>query len=224
MAVSDPYATPALYRLIVSKSEAVEDALIEADLRAVSRYIDAEAGRFFSRDAAPVPRVYTVPDYGQGPPIDPFYITPFNTSGELGTLDVDDIATTTGLVVRTDLTDDGVFETVWAYGTDYRLEPENAALGPEPWPYTRLVVPSWSTRTGFVPGARVQVTACWGWPAVPDAVARATCHLAGVLRLESPRATNRVDEMGTVLSTSREARSIVRDLIKPYAKSAIVFA
>src|SRR6185369_1791530 len=61
MAVTDPYATPQQYRAIVSKSDTGDDGEIAADLLAVSRYVDRCLGRFFTKDAAPVARVFTLP-------------------------------------------------------------------------------------------------------------------------------------------------------------------
>lgn len=215
MAVTDPYCDAATYRAIVSKSDTAKDAEILADLRAVSRLIDRRTGRFFGRDAVAVARVYRVPTgYAS-----------YRDADYLATLEVDDIATSAGFSVVDDADADGLFgEAAWA-ATDYELRPVNAGVGPEPAPYTRLAVPSWSTKTGSFGGAqRLQVTAVWGWPAVPDAIVRATAHLTGILRLESPRATSRVSEMGEVISTSRQARDIVDDLVTAYKRHAIVFA
>lgn len=101
---------------------------------------------------------------------------------------VDDFWTTTGLVVKTDLTGDGVFETTWAVG-DYELFPLNGLSEGEPWPYTELrrtasnyfplkyavANGTWSTRGTR---ARVQITAKWGWPEVPAPIKQACLGLA----------------------------------------------
>lgn len=223
MAVTDPYCSVALYRQIVTKSDAGDDAVILGDLRAVSRLVDRWTGRFFGKDDSAVARVYEVPTDPNQAYRDPFFVTPWNAPAASRPLEVDDIATTAGLLIRADTNQDGTFPGPdWAT-TDYLLEPTNAALGAEPGPYTRIVLPSWSTQS-LLGGQRVRVTAVWGWPAVPDAVVRATAHLTGILRLESPRATSRVDEMGQTLMTSREAQTIVRDLVKAYKRRALVFA
>lgn len=223
MAVTDPYCSVALYRQIVTKTDAGDDAVIDGDLRAVSRLIDRWTGRFFGQDAAAVARVYAVPLDPNLAYRDPFFVTPWNAPASSRPIEVDDVATATGLLVRTDTNQDGTFPGPdWAT-TDYLLEPTNAGVGPEPAPYTRIVLPSWSAQSP-APGERVRVTAVWGWPAVPDAVVRACAHLTGILRLETPRATSRVDEMGQVVNTSREAQSIVRDLVKAYKRNALVFA
>lgn len=224
MAIGDAYATAADYRAVVSKSDTGEDAEILSDLKAISRYIDLRTGRFFGKDAAVVARVYTVPDGRGAPWVDPFYRTPWNTPIGGVPLEVDDIASVTGLLIRADTNQDGTFPGPdWA-ATDYVLEPANAALGPEPMPYTRVLLPSWSTQSGLSGGQRVRITAVWGWPAVPDAIVRATCHLTGILRLESPRATSRVNELGEQMSTSKQAQDIVQSLVRVYRRSAVVFA
>ena len=58
MPVSDPYADPPTYRAVVTKSDSGSDAEVLQDLVAISRYLDRRLGRFFSKDAAPVARMY----------------------------------------------------------------------------------------------------------------------------------------------------------------------
>lgn len=222
MAVTDPYATPQQYRAIVSKSDTGDDGEIAADILAVSRYVDRCLGRFFTKDAAAVTRVFTLPHslrnrsatvpYGWAESENPYV-----GSGWSRSIEVDDMAAAPTSVIL-DLDRDGLFDdAAWAL-TDYELWPLNAAKGPEPRPYTSLVVPSWSLQAGFPIGARIQITAQWGWPAVPPAIVRATCHLTGILRLETPRATSRVNEMGEVLSVSQPAQTMLKDLKAQYAK------
>jgi hypothetical protein len=65
----------------------------------------------------------------------------------------------------------------------------------------------------------VQVTARFGWPAVPQAIVQATCQLVGILRLESPRATSQISEgLDSVLGASFEAQKIVENLQRVYAR------
>jgi hypothetical protein len=89
---------------------------------------------------------------------------------------VDDVSTASGLVVKIDDDADGIFETTLTITTDFILLPLNAAdLNPvEPFTEIRNVsdtvtrFPVWSNGR---PG--VQVTAKYGWPAVPDDVTKA---------------------------------------------------
>lgn len=204
MPVSDSYATAAQYRAILGKTDTSEDAEILDDLTAVSRYMDGKLGRFFTKDAAAVKRVY-VP------------------SAASDTLWVDDLAAApTSIKVDEDL--DGSFADETAYaGTDYELRPLNAADGPETWPYTHIIIPPWSKKGNWPRGGRVEIDAVFGWPAVPKAIERATIHLTGILRLESPRATNRIVEIEDVVQASPEAQRIIWQLMKTYARGGGIF-
>jgi hypothetical protein len=86
------------------------------------------------------------------------------------------ISTTTGLIVKTDNDDDGTFETTLTISTDFLLLPVNAADQSPVEPYTEIRLVDYAS-VGFPlyssgrPG--VQVTAKFGWPAVPTAVENA---------------------------------------------------
>ncbi len=86
---------------------------------------------------------------------------------------VDDFWETTALVVKTDETDDGTYETTWTATTDFIVEPANASAYSRP--YTKIIATGnrlfpcrWSMRLP------VQVTAAWGWSSVPANVKQAT--------------------------------------------------
>ncbi len=234
-AVTDAYATPTDYRNVVSKTDNGDDANITSDLIAVSRFLDTKLGRFFTRDAAPVARVFTVPGSLRGYQSLPLgwaeRENPYKGTGFARHLTVDDMAAAPTSVI-VDSNYDGVFNeaslNVTALGgpgmfQDFELWPPNAPLGPEPAPWTMIVLPFRTSQLGFLGGQRIQVTAPWGWPAVPMAVNRAVCQLTGILRLESPRATSRINEMQQVVSTSKVAQDIVYDLICRYTtKSSLI--
>jgi hypothetical protein len=77
---------------------------------------------------------------------------------------VHDFWTTTALEVKVDFADSGTFGTTWALDTDFILEPTNAVVDGEPFTKIRAVntyFPIWNVRPS------VQVTAPWGWPAMP---------------------------------------------------------
>lgn len=98
-------------------------------------------------------------------------------------VEIDDLMTTTGLVVTFDTNDDGAYlDTV----DDYQLKPVNAVLVGRPW--TELVVhpTSTTTPTGLIDG--VEVVGRFGWTAVPDAVVQATLLQGSrwVARRDSP--------------------------------------
>lgn len=222
-AVTDAYATPDEYRTAVGKSDAGDDQALAADLKAISRWLDRKLNRFFTRDAADVPRTFyarSSMSYGQlggGRPVDWAETeNPFLWGGYARWLYIDDVVSVTSVII--DLNNNGLFEDAPLTSTNYELWPTNAALGPEPAPYTAIFIPNYSTQFGFPTGHRIQVTGRWGWPAVPPAIARATIELCAIKRLESPRSTSRINEMDQVVSTSKVAQDIIRDLAHQYTR------
>jgi hypothetical protein len=201
MAVTDAYTDAATYRNRTGKTDTAQDAAILLGLTAISRAIDLRCERFFTQDASVVARVYTPSVYTD-------------------TLIVDDIAATAGLLIKVDSDRDGLFsdETAWA-STDYELRPRNADKGSEPKPWTQIVIPPWSSKGSFMPGYPVEVTAKFGWPAIPQAIVEATIQIAGILRIESPRATTRIAEsINKDIGESKEAKSIIEELVEAYAR------
>lgn len=204
MAITDSYATFEDFQAVVKGLDGTKQLTYEEDLRSVSRLIDDETHRFFTRDAAVVTRVYV----------------PRQTSR---CMYIDDISTQTGFAVKVDTDLDGSFadETAWAT-TDFELWPLNADKGPEPQPWDELVIPIYSTKYSFAAGYPVQVTARFGWPSVPTRVKRHCIELVRILNFEGPRASNRFSDAGEMLTSSRRARDIVDELIKHYGRA--VFA
>ncbi len=215
MAITDPYATEPEYRLAVGKDSTDEGTEITTDLTAVSRYMERKTNTFWTKDAAAVARIFipkstgvpTRPDWAESE-------NPWKYGGLVRTLyfDAPLVSVTT---IKIDEDRDGLFtdETALA-STDYELTPRNAALGPEPAPYTGMELTEYGTKVAFTPGARVQVTGIWGWPSVPARVKRACIHLTAILRLETPRATRTTSEIGEILETNPRAMDIISDLIR----------
>ena len=146
-------------------------------------------------------------------------------------LEVDDISTTTGLIVKTDEDDDGVFETTWA-STDYQLEPLNGKMGGQNWPYTRLrAVQSreWPSDYGQ---AVVQVTARWGW-ANPDGVdhylpqpVEQAAQIQGVSIFKSADAPLGIAGFGDIgIMRLRQAmHPVAAALLAPYRRDPVLVA
>jgi hypothetical protein len=155
MALTNCYATLDDLRQELAINVTTQDPKLEAAINAASRMIDGYTGRFFYQDAALSDRTYHPEDYLS--------------------LEVDDISTTTGLVVKLDDDDDGTFETTLAITTNFILTPTNAAVQWPVQPYTGIrIVDSVSTLPIWVSGRpSVQITAKFGWPAVPDNVNKA---------------------------------------------------
>lgn len=202
MAIGDPYATPGEYREVKAKDSAVEDEQLLLDLLAVSRLIDHRLGRHFSVDVSDVARVIAVPE----------------KLARADTLWVPDLSVVP-TSIKIDEDDDGSFADEAALAaSDYELWPLDAAVGPEVAPYTHIVLTRWGTKHEWPAGGRVEVRGKWGWPSVPGAVKRACIELTAILRVESPYATSRIDEMGTSVAMSREAQRVLAGLMDRYAR------
>lgn len=199
MAVTDAYASAAEYRSAIAKSDVGDDAQIIIDLTAVSRYLERRLNRFFTRDTSAVVRIY-------------------DDEGGLPSIYVDDVVSVTSLKIDENM--DGAYELTIA-STDYELLPRNAADGPEPSPYNEIALAPWGARTKFAHGSRIELTAVFGWPSVPAPIKSGCIQLTAILRLETPRASATVSELGQVVQSSPQARGIVDSLIKHYRKPAV---
>ena len=159
MAITNGYTTLAALKLAVGINDTTDDTDLEAAVESGSRHIDdwCGRGRKFWQDATVVARYY----YPSQPTV----------------LFVDDISTTTGLVVKVDQDDDGTYETTLTINTDFVVEPVNAAAEYPVRPYTRIrLLSSGQLSEWPFPSsgrASVEVTAKYGWPAVPRNVERA---------------------------------------------------
>ena len=197
MSVTDAYTTSVEYRAVTGATDSGNDAEILKDLGAISRYLDGKLGRFFTKDASAVARVYIPHD-------------------NIKAIWVDDISETP-TSVKLDTGGDGQFATTLE-STDFELLPLNADKGPEPRPYMQVGMTPWGSYKCFQKNIRVEVTAKFGWPSVPGAIQRATIHLAAILRLETPRATRRIAELGDIMEASPDAMSIIRQLTDRYKR------
>ncbi len=244
MVLSDAYATPQEYRAAHSAQSADDDDAIERDLVAISRHIDKVTGRNngFNIDPTPVDladlvaSVYPSPSgsrsgmflgssygaVGYSPPNGwAESENPWKGSGMSRILTIDDHVSIHSVKIDENRT--GSFSQTLS-ATDYELLPRNAPNRPEPQPYRQIQLTEWGTQFAWLPGARIQVTGIRGWPAVPSAIVSACIELTAIFRVESVRATNRINEMNQVLSTSRAAQSIVDSLIRAYSRPEAVFA
>lgn len=136
---------------------------------------------------------------------------------------VHDIWDTTNLVVKIDDGDDGTYETTWST-TDYQLEPLNRLEGDSYSPYWRIRAVE--GRTFPVTGRRaaLQVTAAWGWTAVPDDVKQAALIKAAAVwsRKDSPQGVVGFGEF--VVRISRQKDPHVADYLDPFRHPKMVAA
>ncbi len=138
-------------------TDSISDTVLEVALNAASRQIDGYCGRRFWQDGTVVARTYWADD--------------------TGCVVTDDISTTTGLIVKSDDGQDGTFATTLTISTNFILTPLNVAAMVPVHPYEGIQTVSGSAfALGDRPG--VQVTAKFGWPAIPDDVHKA-CIIQG---------------------------------------------
>ena len=192
-------------------SDNVDDNRLTLAADAATQMVQAYCDRHFVQQAAATARVFVAS-------------TPW-------LVEVDDISTTTGLIVKTDEDDDGVFETTWAAG-DYQLEPLNGKMGGQTWPYTRLrAVQSreWPSDYGQ---AVVQVTARWGW-ANPDGVdhylpqpVEQAAQIQGVSIFKSADAPLGIAGFGDIgIMRLRQAmHPVAAALLAPYRRDPVLVA
>ena len=211
MAVTNGYCTLVQLKSYIDQGGQVtlgsgDDAELEAAVTSASRSIDAHCNRRFYVDGSVSARVF--------PAENPML------------LKVHDFSTSTGLIVKTDSTGNGTFDRTWT-SADYQLEPLNGVVeGLEGWPYWVIrAIDDEAFPVDPTGRARVQVTAKWGWAAVPDAVLQACLiqALANFKRKDAPFGVVSFDEFGAV-RTSPDLERAAQTHLAPYRRGEIVAA
>lgn len=191
---SNAYATVEEYRAHIGKDSLDDDAVITNQLLMASHWWNQRLNRSSGFKLAASASART------------FYVNRSPHGGGSRSLYVDDIGSSSGLVVAID------GDTVDS--TDYQLFPLNADVKPEPWPFDeirRLVI-------GWPLGEAVTVTAKWGWPAVPQAIKQATMEWTAIWRGESPASSGRVAELDQVQDFSPYHLSQLKRLTTMYRR------
>jgi len=209
MTITSAYADAAAYRAMFHGTDTTLGTETDEVLMAVSRYLDEKLGRTFNQDAAVVT----------------FQVVTGRKKSDY--LEVPDISTKTGFVVKVDEDGDGDLtdETALTIDTDFYLRGEDFGFDPdtgsEARPWVDLWIPSWgSPQLSYFPARTlVQLTYKRGWAAVPKAIEHAAIQIAGIWLLQSPRATQRIAEgLDSVIGTSREGQSILSKLTAHYRR------
>lgn len=202
MAITNGYATLNEFKAYLFPSSnygTAEDPQMEAAIESASRIIDAHTNRRFYSDSTVSARVY-------------YADTPIRCT-------VDDFSTITGLIIKTDTGDNGTYDQTWA-ATEYILEPLNAEIGgvsSQPYNTVIATIPKLFPTTGRRP--RVQVTAKWGWAAVPDTVRQACLIQAARLyrRAQTPEGFAAGESFGAI-RVSTKLDPDVQMLLAPYRR------
>jgi hypothetical protein len=194
------YATSAELKsfLRIDAADTSEDAEIAFALTAASRAIDRFANRQFGVVASAEARTFT----GR-----------YDSNLKGWVVDVDDFMTATGLVIKTDEDIDLTFETTLTE-TPLKL-PLNADKNGMPWKQLLFREESLPSHIGGV-----EVTAKWGWTAIPDAITEACLIQAARLmkRRDAPFGVAGSPEMGNELRLLSELDPDVKVLVSTYRK------
>ncbi len=205
MAIVNGYCTLSGLKSFVGIGDGNDDTLLEDSVEAASRQIDAFCGRVFYADANVSARKYYTND-------------PYR-------LRVDDFSTATGLIVKYDDNDDGTYETTVA-ATDFQLLPLNSVAGgilTTPYYIIELIstsVHEWPLDLSSN-RATAEITAKWGWSAVPEPIRQATLMLSSELfaMRNAPLGVAGVGDFGVV--NIQQNREITR-LLAPFRKGTIL--
>lgn len=161
MTITNGYTTLPEMKGYVTVEDDEENAELELAIGSASRLIDDHCNRRFYLDASTSARTYLLAARSAPSVID--------LCGNMW----HDFDPATVPVVKSDDDGDGTFETTWTVTTDYQLEPLNhAEMEAEPQNQIRLCG-SRFLRPAVFGRPQLQVTAKWGWPAIPISVKQA---------------------------------------------------
>lgn len=194
MPITNGYCTLSEVKSALRLSDSIDDTLIENAIESASRRIDGYCGRWFYKTTA-----QAVPLFA-------------NNAYRLMTTD---IAGTTGLVVKLDDDGDGTYETTLTLNSDYIVEPTDYLVQKRPI-RTITMVGGYTFPMFYIPSLPgVQITAQWGWNAVPDDV-REACVLLAMRQFARYNAALGVLAFADMAITVRAVDPDVRDLLQPY--------
>ena len=204
MAISNGYTTLATFQAYTGMTTVTADETIniEKAIESASRSIDRMTNRRFWADTTATARQYRATDFYR--------------------LFVDDISSTTGLLVKTDTGGDGTYETTLTFNTDYILDPINAPQQERPFTVVTMVGTTlFPSPINLRPG--IQVTAKFGWynGTPPDDVEEACLILSTdlVKRASSVGGVLGLSELGAIRMSplGRDVQAMVR----PYRREVL---
>lgn len=175
----------------------IEDAINEA-----CAAIDVHCGQSFATSTVATPRIYQ-PTCGDVAYVDPFW-------------------TTSGLIIETDVDDDGAYETPWAATGYETVQFGGDRAGMLNAPYDTIRALTGRFPTGGRRTRTLQVTAKWGWAAAPTPIAAATKIVAHDLWKRKDVAfgiaTSGVAEFGG-LRIGRDVLASVASTLAPFVRA-----
>lgn len=159
MTTETNYCTLAYAKEVIEPeiTDSGDDTRIENLIGVSSRSIDTEANRFFYQTEAGTELVVE-------PGASPYELYVGH-----------DIVSLTEVAIDWDR--DGTYEETWA-GTDWELEPYDAALQSKPYWQVHAIGDYLFPRRGLIrPIPRIKLTGTFGWPAVPEPIQHAAAML-----------------------------------------------
>ena len=204
MSITNGYCTLAEIKTYIGLTGSGQDANLESAIESASREIDQYCDRIF----------YVTGSVSQ-------HYTPTN----FFEVQINDVSSTTGLVVKLDTTDDGTHDKTLTINTDFIVTPENRANGvSQNQPITGLRILDSRSSERFDPKIinNVKVTGTFGFSAVPDSIKQATFLQATRLfkRKDSPFSTYGNPQTGTGELFNRFDPDALK-LIRGYAKKTL---
>lgn len=178
MAWKPPYVTTSELKSYLRVGDSDDDTELDLAIEAASRAIDKHCGRQFGVIATAEQRSYTPYRDRRRHRRRPRWVVP-----------IDDLMTETDLEVEVDGT----------AVTGYALRPVNAEAEGRPW--TELLIDADANVRLYGDDDEVDVTAIWGWTAVPDTIKQATLLQASRLhnRRTSPYGIAGSPDLGSEL-------------------------
>ena len=194
MAITNGYCTLAEVKAALRLTDNVDDTLLENAIESASRRIDGYTGRFFYKTSQTPITMYPYNEYLLFFPAD---------------------VATNSITIKIDTAANGTYATTLVQGVDYLLEPTDTVLQSRPYLNARMV--GGATFPLFVTPSfpTVQVTAQWGWNAIPDDVNQA-CVLLAMRQFARLNAALGVVGFADMAITVRAVDPDVRDLLSPY--------
>lgn len=195
------YTTLAAVKAALRITDTVDDQLITSVITSASARIDNACNRVFTQSTG-----------------DRYYY-PRNVL----TVPIDDLATTAGLVVRTDTNGDGSWATTLT-SSQYQLEPLNALAQGRPVRMIRALGTDFGGAAWPISPygrAMLKITGTWGWPAVPAEIEEATRLLTirQFKRFDSPLGVAGFGDLGAMMV--RNIDPDIQALIAPFMLVAV---
>lgn len=199
MTITNGYATLVQVKSVdvLNFSDSTHDTNLEMIIEGVSRAIDNKCGRFF----------YVTTSQSR-----------YYTAKKDSKLAIDDISSTSGLVIATDDNGDATYENTWS-STDYYAAPYNASLDGRPFEFIETTpVGVYRFPVGIQKG--VKVTATFGWAATPKPITYA-CILQSTReyqRLKTALGVAGSSATGTITFTMPKLDPDVEAMLQEYVK------